>query len=722
MMKRKMTLFEYGKRTRKDGQRRKRNRRRKKRIENEDTDEENESRRVDSGETESNFLERLRESLKNDPTVRHDIDFEKKNEKKESIDVVEETPVDLSADSSSEEENDEDKETIVVDDPFPNTAFAKRRDGLNESELRTLRVAQRRFDSLDGKEAAALVTMNEYEASRREKRGRPREDIAFKSTASVVDGEKTRFPAPVDLVAGSYGVRESVVKRWDRKRLTGLQRVLLPAVTSMKDVVMLNRSTETDRVEIRELYAAHCLNHVLRTRAIVRRNETFLKEQRMHNDDDDDEDEAQTKPPKRYLRDQGFTRPRVLVLVPFRSDALDVIERILQLLPPRYKVHNRAKLQDEYGDASDDESEESRPEWRRVFSGNTDDCFRIGLQISTSSARLFTDFYHSDILVASPLGLRLATGTEEDREAQRGRVGDVDFLSSVEIAVIDCAGSLHMQNWENVEIALNNLNRIPKTLRDMDISRIYAWALEEGQSSHYRQTLMFSAFPTADMRAAVRTHCRSANGLVSLKRKANGVLERLRASVRQVFQRLPTDASNEIRTISDAREQRFAYFEKRYATLLRGSSSHVLVFVDSFFDFVRLRAFLRDRLESDELCALSSDMTDADIARARTDFYHGRRRVMLLSGRFHYFRRYRIRGVRHLVFFSPPSVPGFYCDFVNALDNQDRTNDDDRVTKTSEHSVLLLFDAFDSLKLLGIVGRKRASKISKGSKSAYLFV
>ena len=44
----------------------------------------------------------------------------------------------------------------------------------------------------------------------------------------------------------------------------------------------------------------------------------------------------------------------------------------------------------------------------QTFKGNIDDNFRTGIRVLKKSINLFESFYTSDILIASPLGLRLA--------------------------------------------------------------------------------------------------------------------------------------------------------------------------------------------------------------------------------------------------------------------------------------------------------------------------
>lgn len=100
--------------------------------------------------------------------------------------------------------------------------------------------------------------------------------------------------------------------------------------------------------------------------------------------------------------------------------------------------------------------------------------------------KLYTAFANSDIIISSPLGLRMIIGGEEEEKEKR----EFDFLSSIEVVVIDKANILYMQNWEHLQTCLNTLNQMPQEI-ETDISRVRHWVLK-GQGNLYRQTLAFS--------------------------------------------------------------------------------------------------------------------------------------------------------------------------------------------------------------------------------------
>jgi U3 small nucleolar RNA-associated protein 25 len=62
-----------------------------------------------------------------------------------------------------------------------------------------------------------------------------------------------------------------------------------------------------------------------------------------------------------------------------------------------------------------------------------DDDFRMGISLYKKNIKLFAPFDNCDIIVTSPLGLRLIIGSKGDKNR------NFSFLSSIEILVIDRA-------------------------------------------------------------------------------------------------------------------------------------------------------------------------------------------------------------------------------------------------------------------------------------------
>ena len=175
------------------------------------------------------------------------------------------------------------------------------------------------------------------------------------------------------------------------------------------------------------------------------------------------------------LRDQGFARPKVLILVPVRASVENYVNLILKYLPSTItNIKNRQKFDAEFGvipenDILDDQGRRKseytrdgrrRPEeWIEMFAKNNDDFFRLGISINRKSCILYSDFYESDIILASPLGLRLLTGA--DGQVDDTKHVDSDFLSSIEVLILDQACGMLMQNWKHVQDVLAFTNAIP---------------------------------------------------------------------------------------------------------------------------------------------------------------------------------------------------------------------------------------------------------------------
>ncbi|KEP66841.1 UNVERIFIED_CONTAM: hypothetical protein HHA_270960 [Hammondia hammondi] len=224
------------------------------------------------------------------------------------------------------------------------------------------------------------------------------------------------------------------------------------------------------------------------------------------------------------VRDGGYTRPRILILLPFRSAAKEVVDYLIALMPGIQQVLNRRRYEEEFGISREDELDQEqnfakgkKPEdFVNIFKGNDNDRFRLGIRVAQNSLVLYSPFYASDILIASPLGLRMIVGVpgEEKRE--------FDFLSSLEMVIIDRADVISMQNWAFLKDCLAAVNLPPVSYTSFDIRRLRP-SLMAGVGASDRQTLIFSHGRDAKIQGLFKQFCSNRRGLLHLFDPAQAV-------------------------------------------------------------------------------------------------------------------------------------------------------------------------------------------------------
>lgn len=475
--------------------------------------------------------------------------------------------------------------------------------------------------------------------------------------------------------------------------LVPTQQHIAPYFFDYKDLLFPAR-TVANAAPLRDICCLHALNHLFKTRDRVIKNNARLA----RNEDGDEELE---------LRDQGFTRPKVLFLLETRQSCVRVVDTIIKLCQPEQQ-ENKRRFQESFEGPLDKFSKDRPEDFRELFEGTKDNDFRLGMKFTRKTVRYFAPFYTSDIIFASPLGLRRILEHSDPKKR------DSDFLSSIEIVIVDHADAMLMQNWDHVIYIFEHLNLQPRESHGCDFSRVRTYYLDD-KAKYLRQTIVLSAYNTPELNSLFNTSMLNIFGRVKYKADHVGSLAELGTAtlslpsgIKQTFSRFscPDPSSDP--------DLRFKHFTRailpsliRTASLSSASSNPagILLFIPSYLHFVTLRNYFSTSTQTSSLSfgSISEYTTLPDARRARSHFLSGRHSILLYTGRAHHFRRYHLKGVKKAVFYAPPENPRFYEEVVGFVGDTLSSGKAD----TSEVGVRVLFSRWDVLALERIVGSKR---------------
>ncbi|XP_055632137.1 U3 small nucleolar RNA-associated protein 25 homolog [Toxorhynchites rutilus septentrionalis] len=514
---------------------------------------------------------------------------------------------------------------------------------------------------------------------------------------------------PHELDVKTLYLKERIQRHLSEPVFSELQAEFFSILNNYQDLYYPMRTLNNGE-EIRFAYCLHALNHILKSTSKILHHNAKLAEANKKSAKRKKRRGKKTKAAELEYRDQGLVRPKILIVAPFRSSALAIVETIRKIFAgnDQKAITNYKRFQEEYGgDTLYFPKHNPKPEdYERMFSGNTDDNFRIGISFGKSSMKLYTKYYNSDLILASPLGLRMTIGAEGESER------DYDFLASLEMLIMDQAEICMAQNWDHVIHFMDHLHLQPQSTEHTDFSRVRAWCLN-GWSQFYRQTLLLSSHDLPEFRSIFNNKCANYRGKIRVTSPIKvGSIRHVIVQVPQTFHRIEV---NSLEQSFDAKLQHFTTIllpQLRSVTMAR-----CLIFVPSYFDYVRLRNyFKKEELSFVQICEYTKD---GKIARARDMFFHGSSHFLLYSERSHFFRRPRIKGIRHIVFYQLPTYPQFYSEMVNLMAN-DYQNRKDGID-ASAMTVTGLYTKYDLLRLSAIVGSEQAAKLAASAKAAHTF-
>ena len=489
---------------------------------------------------------------------------------------------------------------------------------------------------------------------------------AFSACANFLD--KCIFKQPDSLSVDSiinlkYTTPEHKQLKSVADHLTGDAAILSSFLGSYKDLVIAPDMTVHSGL-VRKTVALHVLHHMLSARDRVLANSNKLKTD-----------------PEIDVRDQGFTRPRILILTATKSLAREFIDSMLSFCGPVLEsVRGRERFNAQF-EKAESVITDSRSEF---FAGDTEDNFTLGVAVTKKSMKLGATPLESDLLICSPLALKM---TE-----------NLDFLSSLEIVVIDRADYLRMQNWDHVVDVLGKANKQPTDLHGVDISRLRLSTVE-GLNRNLRQTILTTDTMHSDS-FSVFTDRWDKNGQVGnfrgfarLSRKRTSEVTRVREELqvhRQVF--MAAGQSKDV-----ANPLLYSFKEKFWKDVGR-ELSRLAIVCANYFDYLELKKFFKDETEASVACI--SEFTDQRrLTGSREMFASGDKSVLLLTERLLWYKPLKLKGVQHVVFYGCPSYPQHYFNMLSRMVEPARANS------------VVIFTASDALALEALLGSDSVARV-----------
>lgn len=477
-----------------------------------------------------------------------------------------------------------------------------------------------------------------------------------------------------------------------------VQSTIAPHMLSYTDLLAANR-TPANAGSLRNLACMHALNHVLKGRDKIMKNTARIA----HTEGGDTLD----------LRDQGFTRPKVLVLLETREMCARYADCIVDLFSPEQQ-ENKQRFKDSFT-APINEVDPMPEDWRELFAGNNDNNFLTAIKFTRKTLKFFSAFYSSDIIMASPLGLRRIIEHEDRRKR------DHDFLSSIEMVIVDQADAMQMQNWENIELVFKHLNLQPKDLHGCDVNRVRNWYLD-GNAKHFRQTMLFSNYATPEMNRMFNSEFVNIAGKVKLTPQYDGAITSVTGlGIKQTFSRF-----NALTPAADP-DARFKYFTTAVLPALMrlpkpaDGAPGILIFIPSYFDFLRVRNFFAtsDLTANISFGAIHDYSEVAEQRRARSHFASGRHSFLLYTQRAHHFFRLKIKGVKRVVMYALPDNEIFYREIVGGYLG---TSVNEGKVSPEEAGARALFSRWDGMRAERIVGSERVRGMLGGAGDTFDFL
>jgi U3 small nucleolar RNA-associated protein 25 len=348
-------------------------------------------------------------------------------------------------------------------------------------------------------------------------------------------------------------------------------------------------------------------------------------------------------------RINGFTRPRVLILLPSRGLCAEYIMYLSKLK----QLENSTQLEN-YMDSNDDN-------------------FILGLKVKANTIRLFCGFYVSDVIIASPLAL------------YNSSLEDSDYLSSIEITLIDGVRELVMQNMQHLKSIMSKINLKVKKDHQVDITTLREYYFDDSQRFR-RQTIVLAGRKIPEI-IALQKYCYNDSGSISVSQAYPNLV------TRPCFFHF-VEANSLVADFS----------AKKELLTKRLWEPKTVIVIPSYYDLILLKTELKN--PSLDFACLTEYSKRSLVDTTRHAFSKGLISVVILTERLLFYRSIKFEGINQLIFFGIPYFEDTWIKLAGEVSEQGKIH--------------AIYSKFNGMALERITGSDWTRKMVKGEKKSFL--
>ncbi|KYN99428.1 conserved protein, unknown function [Plasmodium gaboni] len=520
-------------------------------------------------------------------------------------------------------------------------------------------------------------------------------------------------------------------------------------INSYVDILYSNKNVLNSHL-INILNVVHILNHLKKKRK--RRKYIKKKLEKMEKSQNIKQENIELK---EEFCDESFARPKILILCPFRYNAKEYVDIISNLIKPS-EIKNKNRFVIEYDITINEKKhmkeiytkKKRTLDYINIYQGNNDDCFRLGIKIleGDKKIQLYSPFCDSDILICSPLGLDIIIkeskendSSQEQNEGEdniiydenssddydmnnenngltnemrkdkninkkkknnkhynnnkkKKKLYEYDFLSSVEILLIDEIDIILMQNLLTLKTVLNFINKPLLRWGSANINRIPKYVIN-GFLKNYRQTIISSSIIDTNFISLIHSSNNYRSFLkLFIRNDDKSVLLDLRNSlnINQYFKKIECD------NILNIEESILNFFSTNVMDILT-NIKQLIIFIPTYIEYLRIYELLKKNDISFK--GVNEYTNEKKILQIRKLFKFKRINILLVTGRLIYYERCTFKGANHIIFFSPPKFLFMYSELIKNL------------SKDPNSSSMCYYTKYHTYELERIVGQARTKQL-----------